>query len=59
MGGWRWRKQDPISLQQILRKFSSLLGCLLTVPPNQTLREHPPGELAMESKASKGVINST
>lgn len=58
MGGWRWRKQDPISLQQILRKFSSLLGCLLTVP-HQTLQEPPPGELAMESKASKGVINST
>lgn len=55
MGGWRWRKQGPISLQQILRTFSSLVGCLLTVP-RQTLQEPPtpPGELAMESKASKG-----
>lgn len=38
MGGWRWQKHDLISLQQILRKFFSLLGCLLTVP-HQTLQD--------------------
>lgn len=59
LGGVRRVNRWPISLQQILGKFFSLLGCLLTVP-HQTLQEPPlPGELAMESKASKGVINST
>lgn len=60
LGGVRRVNGWPISLQQILGKLFSLLGCLLTVP-HQKLQEPPhlPGELAMESKASKGVINST